>query len=306
MTAVFVGALTPLATLAEALPHPHALTVIALAVVGSRLRPGAIEAPQAAVLACVGGAMAGPAATAAWLAPQVADAKTAARLIALACATAALSPLTPGPALLTQASPAYALWAAPPCIAAALVAWPWGAPRPRVPMWSAGVGVAVLFAWATHPLIGLAVAGVAAARTLRAPVHSKTDSTATAARWGAAVAVLVAVAQLAGVTWFLGRGVMFLDRDVFGGAALVGAGALLASLLDPLLVTAAVARGAEQTVGFPATATWPLALGIGLGPGVALLVGAGSRGWRTLAWGAGFGVVQVGIAVAWALTVRPG
>jgi hypothetical protein len=257
-------------------------------------------------VAIVGAVLAGSLATAILVVPAAKDAREGARLGLLAAAAGAISPFGgPGPQLLGDATAEYALWALPPALVAAALAWPGADGRPARPT-LAGAFVALALVASTIaglPNLGLQLACVAGlvAMVLPAP-EGALDDPGTARTWlpvrQSVVAVaLVSLAQLGGSLRYALPGL-----DPYGGHALAAAaGWGLGLLADPQSV-ALVARRLLD-LGFDRTSdpAFPLALGVALSPGAVLAVATAAHGRAALRHGLPVAVGQGIVAVIWAL-----
>jgi hypothetical protein len=118
-------------------------------------------------------------------------------------------------------------------------------------------------------------------------------------RFAVASIGLVALSQLAGAAWYLGRGIAWLARQDHAAALLVLA-AWTASVGDRTLVGMVTDRATELVTTLPPHTEAALALGVGLAPGVPLLLAVSFHGVAALRSGAPAALAQLALAMGWA------
>lgn len=266
-------------------------------------------------IAGIGALTVGALPTALLVVPAARSPHEAARLALFATAVGALSPFGgPGPLLLGNADPGYTLWALPPALVAAALAWPGADPRPGRPTLLGIAGLAgIVVAFVRGPFSGLQVAvllGVLALLPLPGRPASPDEALPSPdaarvwlpARAAVAAVVLVTLAQIGGALAYLGR-IVEPALQLGGGPALtLLAAAATGSVVDPAFVALAAHRTLDITVATPEATSRLVALGLAFAPGLPLAVAVGAHGWPSLRQGVPIALAQLAVAAAWALT----
>lgn len=293
-----------------ALGSPAALALVLLAVWVQRARAPEDAPPADAAEALALGLVIGWLPATALVAPRARRPSHAARLAVIASAASAVSPIGgPVPLLLSHGAPAWSAWTAVPALACVLVAWPPG-DRPRLPpvdLRLLGPGVLGIFvAWTLGPLLGVAVAaGLALVLTWRSPRPAPPGlARFRPVRLAVAAWLVIAFAQLAGITW----GLTWLpDR---GGTQVVhplqvtGVAAGAAVFIEPFSAAGLLQRSASYPSA-PSYLRLLCALPLALSPVSAIGIAMASHGWRVWKAGIVLLVVVLGIAVGWTMGVHP-